>query len=180
MNAQRMITAVCLASGLLGFTAMPSSAQHSSGGTSPGVTEGQQGQTGSKSQGVPGSGFNPMTAPVAPSQVADRDQKGARAAARASALYPAAHQGPMTVIRAPAIIRIPVTARGQAVPIRARDQAGAEADGRLLVSSQCPLPVLVRRGGSARNPLATKFSPSLVSDPMPADTVRCYSCRTIE
>jgi hypothetical protein len=59
MRTSPAMTAIFLGGCLFVLPAIPSSAQHSSGGTPPSVTEGQQGQTGSKTQGVPGSGWNP-------------------------------------------------------------------------------------------------------------------------
>ena len=58
MNTSRMVAVVCMTGSLVAFAGLPADAQHSSGGTSPSVTE-NQGQTGSKgTQGVPGSGWN--------------------------------------------------------------------------------------------------------------------------
>ena len=58
MNTQQVVSVVCMAGGLFVATGSPSQAQHSSGGTAPGVTE-NQGQGSSKgTQGVPGSGWN--------------------------------------------------------------------------------------------------------------------------
>ena len=59
MRTSRAVTAVFLGGCLFALPAIPSGAQQSSGGTPPTVTEGQQGQAGSKTQGVPGSGWNP-------------------------------------------------------------------------------------------------------------------------
>ena len=62
MKPSQLATAFCLVGGLTSFIALPLAlAQQSSGGTPPSVTEGQQGQgqTGGKTQGVPGSGWNP-------------------------------------------------------------------------------------------------------------------------
>ncbi|MEO8327289.1 MAG: hypothetical protein ABI618_15665 [Nitrospirota bacterium] len=58
MKTSQVLTVVCLAGGLVTFSGFPAEAQHSSGGTAPGVTE-NQGQGGSQpTQGVPGSGWN--------------------------------------------------------------------------------------------------------------------------
>jgi hypothetical protein len=62
MKPSQLVTEFCLMGGLISLIALPVvHAQQSSGGTPPGVTEGQQGQgqTGAKTQGVPGSGWNP-------------------------------------------------------------------------------------------------------------------------
>ena len=58
MKTSQVVAVVCMAGGLIAVSGLPADAQHSSGGTSPSVTE-NQGQTGSKgTQGVPGSGWN--------------------------------------------------------------------------------------------------------------------------
>ena len=63
MKTSQMITTVCLAGGFIAVLSLSAQAQHSSGGTPPSVTEGQQGQAGGKTQGVPGSGWNPNDRP---------------------------------------------------------------------------------------------------------------------
>ena len=58
MKTPQVVAIVCMAGGLVVAAGSPSHAQHSSGGTAPGVTE-NQGQGASKgTQGVPGSGWN--------------------------------------------------------------------------------------------------------------------------
>jgi hypothetical protein len=60
MHITRAFSVICLCGGLIAISGLPGHAQISSGGTSAGVTEGLQGQTGSsKTQGVPGSGWDP-------------------------------------------------------------------------------------------------------------------------
>ena len=62
MKTSQVVAVVCMAGGLIAVSGLPADAQHSSGGTSPSVTE-NQGQTGSKgTQGVPGSGWNAQKA----------------------------------------------------------------------------------------------------------------------
>lgn len=54
MRTAQMLTVALVTGGLLVFTGLPSDAQHSSGGTPPGVTEGKgggSGESGSGSQG---------------------------------------------------------------------------------------------------------------------------------
>ncbi len=59
MKTVQAFKVACLAGGLIAFAGLPAVAQHSSGGTSPSVTEGKQGESDSKGgKGVPGSGWN--------------------------------------------------------------------------------------------------------------------------
>jgi hypothetical protein len=61
MKTSQVVAVVGVAGVLIFFSGLPSGAQHSSGGTSPSVTENQV-QSGSKgsTQGVPGIGRNPQ------------------------------------------------------------------------------------------------------------------------
>src|SRR5688500_3414136 len=56
MKTSQVVAIICMTGALIAFSGVPSGAQHSSGGTSPSVTEGKTGSEGT--QGAPGSGQN--------------------------------------------------------------------------------------------------------------------------
>ena len=61
MKNHNTLTIACLAGGLLALTAVPSGAQHSSGGTPPAVTEGKAGTHGGGCGPRPGTGRSSST-----------------------------------------------------------------------------------------------------------------------